>query len=230
MNQTRSRALTVDSHLRVVGVPDGSILAAGDCASVETPRLIPKLMELFSSGDTNKDGFLDFKEFSKLAKKIAKDRPQVSVHLSKLSDLFNRHDIDRSGTLDLKELESLLKEIDDETTSLPATAQVANQQGKYLAKYFSALARGYELSAKPCDDASPKARSEAASKFADSTLSGFSYHHLGSLAYIGNSAVAELESPVSTLSTSKLVLAGFSAMYLWRSIYWSEQVRYPSFF
>lgn len=222
--QTRSRALTVDSHLRVVGVPDGSIFAVGDCASVETPKMIPKLMELFASSDANGDGSLDFKEFSELAAKIARERPQASVHLRKLAELFAKHDVDHSGTLDLKELECLLKEIDDDTTSLPATAQVANQQGKYLAKYFSALSKGYELGLAREKPASLEKLSASASAHASTVQPGFQYHHLGSLAYIGNSAVAELESPVTSFPTPKLILSGFSAMYLWRSIYWSEQV------
>lgn len=44
----------------------------------------------------------------------------------------------------------------------------------------------------------------------------FRYHHLGSLAYIGNAAVFDL-GPLS-------ITGGLAAMYAWRSIYWSEQV------
>ncbi|KAJ9089430.1 hypothetical protein DSO57_1013178 [Entomophthora muscae] len=222
--QTRSRALTVDSHMKVLGVTDGNIFAVGDCASVENPKLIPKLMKLFSKSDVNNDGSLDFQEFTALAEKISKDRPQASVHLNKLADVFAKYDADHSGTLDLKELECLMKKIDDETTTLPATAQVANQQGKYLAKYFSALSDGYQLSLSKDNQAPFENHLENAAAYASSQLPGFQYSHLGSLAYIGNSAVAELESPVTMFSTPKVILTGFSAMYLWRSIYWSEQV------
>lgn len=44
----------------------------------------------------------------------------------------------------------------------------------------------------------------------------FKYHHLGSLAYIGNAAVFDVGS------TS--FMGGLAAMYAWRSVYWSEQV------
>jgi NADH dehydrogenase FAD-containing subunit len=44
----------------------------------------------------------------------------------------------------------------------------------------------------------------------------FRYHHLGSLAYIGNAAVFDLGG----LS----ITGGLAAMYAWRSVYWSEQV------
>lgn len=44
----------------------------------------------------------------------------------------------------------------------------------------------------------------------------FSYRHLGSLAYIGNSAVFDFNG--------YSLAGGLAAMYLWRSIYWSEGV------
>ena len=51
---------------------------------------------------------------------------------------------------------------------LPATAQVASQQGKYLGKNFNAIAR-------------------------EETIKPFRYRHFGSYAYIGDlTAVAEL--------------------------------------
>ncbi len=44
-----------------------------------------------------------------------------------------------------------------------------------------------------------------------------SYRHLGSLAYIGgDKSVAEI--------TNRYVINGYGAWWLWRSIYWSNQV------
>lgn len=51
----------------------------------------------------------------------------------------------------------------------------------------------------------------------DETVSKpFRYHHLGSLAYIGNAAVFDLGQ--------YSFMGGLAAMYAWRSVYWSEQV------
>lgn len=88
---------------------------------------------------------------------------------------------------------------------LVQTAQVASQQGKYLGKKLSQLAKKREvLEANGIQDLD-----EAVSK-------PFRYTHLGSLAYIGNAAVFDL----GNLS----FMGGLLAMYAWRSIYWSEQV------
>jgi NADH dehydrogenase len=85
------------------------------------------------------------------------------------------------------------------------TAQVASQQGKYLGKKLSQLAKKREvLEANGVHDL-------------DEAISGpFRYTHLGSLAYIGNAAVFDL----GNLS----FMGGLIGMYAWRSVYWSEQV------
>ena len=85
------------------------------------------------------------------------------------------------------------------------TAQVASQQGKYLGKKLSKLARQREILAAndiPFTD--------------EAVASPFRYLHLGSLAYIGNAAVFDLGS--------RSFMGGLAAMYAWRSVYWSEQV------
>jgi NADH dehydrogenase FAD-containing subunit len=57
-----------------------------------------------------------------------------------------------------------------ESTPIPATAQAAQQQGKYLARSLTRLAR-------------------------NQSLDPFRYHHLGMLAYVGgNRALADLET------------------------------------
>jgi NADH dehydrogenase len=75
---------------------------------------------------------------------------------------------------------------------------VASQQGTYLGKILSQLPSG--------------------GRFASTRSTSFAYKHLGSLAYIGNSdAVADFGQGIT-------VRGGWGTMYLWRSIYWSEQV------
>lgn len=85
------------------------------------------------------------------------------------------------------------------------TAQVASQQGKYLGKKLTQLAKKREvLEANDVKDL-------------DEAVSGpFRYTHLGSLAYIGNAAVFDLGK--------MSFMGGLIAMYAWRSVYWSEQV------
>ena len=45
----------------------------------------------------------------------------------------------------------------------------------------------------------------------------FQYRHLGTLAYLGNTAVGELPWGYK-------MIGGLWAQYLWRSVYWSKQV------
>jgi NADH dehydrogenase FAD-containing subunit len=87
------------------------------------------------------------------------------------------------------------------------TAQVASQQGKYLGKKLSKLARRQRAEA---DNGLPlPTTDEAYSK-------PFKYLHLGSLAYIGNAAVFDMGN--------MSFMGGLIAMYAWRSVYWNEQV------
>ena len=64
--------------------------------------------------------------------------------------------------------------------SLPATAQVADQQGKYLGALLS--------------NTNGNIVSQTTSKL-EETMKLFEYHHLGSFAYVGNDK-AVLEVPV----------------------------------
>ena len=81
---------------------------------------------------------------------------------------------------------------------------MASQQGKYLGKKFSTIARrGAEYDAKKID-------------IDDTVAQPFSYTHLGSLAYIGNAAVFDMGN--------WSFMGGLAAMYAWRSVYWSEGV------
>ena len=78
----------------------------------------------------------------------------------------------------------LLQEIGNKITALPATAQVASQQGKYLGRKFTRLARQQGVLA--ANDV-PMGLSD------EFVTSPFRYQHLGSLAYIGSDrAIADL--------------------------------------
>ena len=122
--------------------------------------------------------------------------------------LFEQYDKDKSGTLDFGELHELLVQIDNKLTSLPATAQRAHQQGQYLGKKFNKMAKAAPgLAANQIIDGDVD----------DAVYKAFEYHHLGSLAYVGNAAVFD---NVGGLNFS----GGLLAVYLWRSIYFAQSV------
>lgn len=157
--------------------------------------------------------------------KIKKTIPMSEEHLSKVSspclpvltsadallrqvrELFDLYDSDADNSLNLNELAVLLQEVGNKITALPATAQVASQQGKYLGRKLSRVARQHEI----------LIRNGVTPGTADEFVAPpFRYRHLGSLAYIGNAAVFDLGK--------YSFMGGLAAMYAWRSVYWSEQV------
>lgn len=104
---------------------------------------------------------------------------------------------------------------------LPQTAQVAAQQGAYLARLLN---RGYNLSA----DGPPELPSEAqlsqlARARGRQRAEPFRFLDLGRLAYLGEEkAVAEVALGSTTVSQT----AGVSAFLLWRSVYMVKQVSF----
>lgn len=75
------------------------------------------------------------------------------------------------------------------TKAFPATAQVASQQGEYIAKRLNGLAR----------------------QAADTTDAPFNYRHLGQLAYIGG------ESAAVDLGGGRSI-SGWGAYWLWKGV------------
>lgn len=211
--QTNHHALETDTHLRLNGAPLGSVYAIGDCSTVQNnvaDHLVSFLRTLaYEKGKDPEKMIVTFKEWRGVAQRVKKRFPQASDHLRRLDKLFEQYDKDKSGTLDFGELRELLVQIDSRLTSLPATAQRAHQQGQYLGRKFNKLAQAApgmqanEMDYGDLDDAVYKA---------------FDYRHLGSLAYIGNSAVFDFGG----LSFS----GGLLAVYLWRSVYFAQSVSF----
>lgn len=105
---------------------------------------------------------------------IKKRIPMSEDHLSRVRELFDLYDSDADNSLNLNELAVLLQEIGNKITALPATAQVASQQGKYLGRKLSKLARQRSVLA---------ANDLLLGPGADEAVSQpFRYLHLGSLA------------------------------------------------
>lgn len=102
---------------------------------------------------------------------------------------------------------------------LPQTAQVAAQQGAYLARLFN---RGYAFS-EPVPSLQSKAWTDNLWRRARGQLEAKSFHflNLGLLAYVGDSeAVAQVQLGNATL----LDATGGKAYLLWRSVYVVKQV------
>ncbi|KAM0754869.1 putative NADH dehydrogenase [Meredithblackwellia eburnea MCA 4105] len=108
-------------------------------------------------------------------------------------------------------------------TNYAPTAQVASQQGKYLARVFAQLAKKdallRELDAAKANSVEPSQLDSLANAvIRASNIKPFHYSHQGSLAYIGSDkAIADLP-----LMKGNLAAAGFATYYFWRSAYISQ--------
>lgn len=229
--QNNFRALVTDRFLAVKGAED--IFSLGDCATIQQERLAENVEKFFDEADQNKDGAVSLNEFREWTEKNMEQYPQLQFIASSeaMEEQFRKASTTRwpstrtGGLLKRDEFKKVLESADRTLRVLPATAQVAAQEGKYLAKHLNLLPTKYE---------EPSAVNSAL-KSLKGLLSGaeikpFQYRHLGSLAYIGGDAAAAdlrgvgsgaLASVIDTLGLS--VLSGKGTYVLWRSFYLSEQ-------
>jgi len=109
------------------------------------------------------------------------------------------------GKLKVKGTKNIWALGDCSWTSLPATAQVAQQEGKYLGKLFNDLSEHfYNPTQTPTEQ--------------DYKI--FVYKHFGSFAYVGDHrAIAEL---AQVKRENKITSAGLVTYALWRSVYMSK--------
>ncbi|CAK1358340.1 unnamed protein product [Cercospora beticola] len=210
-NQNNRHALETDTHLRLLGAPLGDVYAIGDCSTVQnnvSDHIVTFLRTLaWEKGKDPETMKITYPQWCEVAKRVKARFPQANDHLKRLGKLFEQYDKDKSGTLDFGELSELLKQIDSKLTSLPATAQRANQQGQYLGRKLNKMAQGAEgmwLNGVVDGDLD------------DAVYKPFEYKHMGSLAYIGNAAIFDFNG----LSFG----GGLLAAYLWRSIYFAQSV------
>lgn len=222
------RAVAVDKCLRVRGAE--GIYALGDCADVkDCTVLADSARDLFKRADIDNSGTIGEEELRLLLIALQDSHPHVTPLLRKkgwtvkgLMKRAARHRRRREEatgadekedetvsvageTLELtyEEFLDALIGVDARASSFPATAQVAAQQGAYLAKTFNTSADvppgvGGDLSSVP-------------------KAAGFRYRHLGYLSQLGG-GVAVMDAP------GNFVWTGFSTMFLWYSAYFSEQV------
>ncbi|CAI6342120.1 unnamed protein product [Periconia digitata] len=211
--QNNKHALETDTHLRLSGSPLGDVYAIGDCSTVQnnvSDNIVNFLRTTaWEKGKDPESLHISYSDWRGVAKRVKQRFPQAADHLRRLDKLFAEYDKDKSGTLDFGELRELLMQIDTKLTSLPATAQRAHQQGQYLGRKFNKIAQaapGMQLNEVDYGDID------------DAVYKAFEYHHLGSLAYIGNAAIFDING--YGLS------GGLLAVYLWRSIYFAQSVSF----
>jgi NADH dehydrogenase len=211
--QNNKHALETDTHLRLNGAPLGDVYAIGDCSTVQnnvSDHIISFLRTTaWERGKDPEKLQISYSDWREVAKRVKQRFPQAADHLRRLDKLFAQYDKDQSGTLDFGELRELLVQIDSKLTSLPATAQRAHQQGQYLGRKFNRIAQaapGMQLNEVDYGDID------------DAVYKAFEYKHLGSLAYIGNAAIFDLNG--YGLS------GGLLAVYLWRSVYFAQSVSF----
>ncbi|KAF2032499.1 hypothetical protein EK21DRAFT_98895 [Setomelanomma holmii] len=211
--QNNKHALETDTHLRLSGAPLGDVYAIGDCSTVQnnvSDHIVNFLRTTaWEKGKDPEQLQFSYNDWRGIAKRVKQRFPQAANHLRRLDRLFEQYDIDKSGTLDFGELRELLFQIDSKLTSLPATAQRANQQGVYLGRKFNKIAQaapGMALNNVDYGDLD------------DAVYKAFEYHHLGSLAYVGNAAIFDYNG--YGLS------GGLLAVYLWRGVYFAQSVSF----
>lgn len=237
--QRNRLAIETDSHLRVIGSPQGEVYAIGDCSTVRT-EIASQIQELLRDAvlshrkpllsgsrgrnlvggpspvisekeeeDLLRNISLTYEDLDLLGKLIRRRAPQAGEHITRLKELFLEFDHDKSGTLSFEELTEMLQAIDKKVTSLPATAQRAAQQGQYLGRKLTRIAH-----AVPNMQVSDVIDGD----LDDTVYRPFSYKHLGSLAYISNAAVFDLNG--------HSYFGGIVAMYLWRGVYFAQSVSF----
>lgn len=204
--QTKKAGMLVDTSLLAYGT--SNIYAAGDCAVLYTGNaMIDDLGELYKAADADGDGTLDREELLNLFSKppVVDRYPQAAVFRSKIEEDFDEIDADGSGRVDLDEFKTLLLNVDSSLRNLPPTAQVAGQQGSFLA-----------------------------SRWNGETNKGFEYFHKGSMAYIGQEKAAAQVSVLKSLLPDTLqglpligediVLTGRLAEIVWKFLYLDMQI------
>ncbi|XP_071731420.1 external alternative NAD(P)H-ubiquinone oxidoreductase B1, mitochondrial-like [Rutidosis leptorrhynchoides] len=205
IGQGKRKVLATDEWLRVKGCED--VYAIGDCATIDQRRIMEDIGAIFNAADKDKSGTLTVEEFQDIIDDILIRYPQVDLHLidkklSRVTDLLND-----KKEVDIEGFKLALSQVDLQMKSLPATAQVAAQQGTYLSSCFNKR----EL-AKTLPEGPRRFKSSGRHAFLP-----FRYKHFGSFAPLGGEqAAAELPGD--------WVSVGRSTQWLWYSVYASKQV------
>ncbi|CAL5211842.1 unnamed protein product [Lathyrus oleraceus] len=210
IGQTKRHVLATDEWLRVNGCED--VFAIGDCSSIKQRKVMDDILDIFKAADKNNSGTLTVEEFKEVMDDIILRYPQVEYYLQKkhildLRVLWNDAEGNERKEIDIEGFKLALSVADSQVKTLPATAQVAAQQGAYLASCFN---RNDQCEEHP----------EGPRRFTESghhRFRPFRYKHFGQFAPLGGEqAAAELPGD--------WVSIGHSTQWLWYSVYASKQV------
>ncbi|KAF6134148.1 hypothetical protein GIB67_013545 [Kingdonia uniflora] len=210
IGQSKRRSLATDEWLRVEGYD--SVYALGDCGTIHQRKVMEDISTIFSAADKDDSGTLTVKEFQDVIKDILVRYPQLELylknkHLRSAKDLLKDSQGNDMKEVNIEGLKSALSHVDSQLKGLPATAQVAAQQGTYLARCFNHMEE-YKTS------------QEGPLQFKESgrhQFRPFWYKHFGQFAPLGGEQTAA-ELPGDWVST------GHSSQWLWYSVYASKQV------
>ncbi|XP_022878619.1 external alternative NAD(P)H-ubiquinone oxidoreductase B4, mitochondrial-like [Olea europaea var. sylvestris] len=208
IGQTNRLVLATDEWLRVEKCD--SIYALGDCATINQRKVMEDIAAIFSKADTKNTGRLKVEDFKEVINDVSERYPQVEIYLKKkqlknfVQLLKNSQGDDK---LDIEKFKAALSEVDSQTKNLPPTAQVAAQQGAYLADCFNRMEICEKYPEGPL-----RFRGSGRHRFRP-----FRYKHLGQFAPLGGEqAAAQLPGD--------WVSIGHSSQWLWYSVYASKQV------
>lgn len=216
VGQGKRRVLATNEWLRVKECE--SVYAIGDCATIDQRKVMEDISTIFKAADKDNSGTLSVEEFQDVMEDILERYPQVelylqSKHLRDVKDLLRDSEGQEMEEVDIEGFKSAFSHADSEMKSLPATAQVAAQQGEYLSKCFN---RMDECQHNP----------EGPLRFRGSGrhyFHPFRYKHFGQFAPLGGEqAAAELPGD--------WVSIGHSTQWLWYSVYASKQVSWRTRF
>ncbi|XP_073008528.1 external alternative NAD(P)H-ubiquinone oxidoreductase B2, mitochondrial-like isoform X1 [Typha latifolia] len=213
IGQANRRVLATDEWLRVHEC-DG-VYAIGDCATINQRKVMEDITAIFEVADKDNSGKLTLKEIQDVLEDICIRYPQVELYLksnqmSGIVDLLKGAEGDvqkESIELDIEEFKKALANVDSQVKSLPATAQVAAQQGNYLARCFNKMKDSEQTPEGPL----------RITESGRHHFRPFCYKHFGQFAPLGGEQAAA-QLPGDWISI------GHSTQWLWYSVYASKQV------
>uniref|UniRef100_A0A7N0UN51 NADH:ubiquinone reductase (non-electrogenic) n=1 Tax=Kalanchoe fedtschenkoi TaxID=63787 RepID=A0A7N0UN51_KALFE len=219
IGQTSRRALATDEWLRVEGCDN--IYALGDCATINQRKVMEDILAIFSKADKNNTGKLSAKDFQEVIHDIVERYPQLEIYLKRkqlknIVELLKKaHETDKMSdeTIDIDKFKAALSQADAQMKNLPATAQVAAQQGSYLADCFNRMEQCETYPEGPL-----RFRGTGRHRFHP-----FRYRHFGQFAPLGGEQTAA-QLP------GDFVNIGYSSQWLWYSVYASKLVSWRTRF
>ncbi|KAF6172795.1 hypothetical protein GIB67_034647 [Kingdonia uniflora] len=213
IGQSKRGSLDTDEWQRVEGCD--SVYALGGCATIHQRKFMEDISMIFSAADKDNSGTITVKEFQDVIKDILVSLVRYSQlelylknkHLRSAKDLLKDSQGNDMKEVNIEGFKSALSHVDSQLKGLPATAQVAAQQGTYLARSFNHME---EYKTSP----------EGPLRFKESSrhqFCHFRYKHFGQFALLGGEQTAAklLGDWVST---------GHSSQWLWYSVNASKQV------